>query len=162
MQPESHSTRIGATRMATQDSGFTDPAGWPMPLPMTSEEEMGLDQIDAAIHFGALLVRAAVYTFVYAVADLFGCGRAILTGIWLGDVVSHVVQLAWNRRDTLVQGLAELALLGIVFLFVRSQLVWPQEPPLRAILGLAAFGVFSSRIGGSLFTQLGPGARGFA
>lgn len=133
-----------------------------MPAWMTTDRELGLDHVDTAIHFGALLLRAVAYAFVYAIADLYDCGQAILTGVWLGDVVGHLVGLCWQWRDGIAQVLAELALLGLVFLFVRSQLVWPEELPLRAILGLAAFGVFSARVGGTLFTQLGPSERGFA
>lgn len=129
---------------------------------MATDRELGLERVDAAIHFGALLARAAAYAFVYAIADVYDCGRAILTGVWLGDVIGHLVGLAWQWRDAALQVLAELALLGVVFLLVRSQLVWPEELPLRAILGLAAFGVFAARVGGSLFTQLGPSESGFA
>lgn len=133
-----------------------------MPTPMATDRELGLDHVDAAIHFGALLARAAAYALVWSVADLYDCGRAILTGVWLGDVVGNLIGLAWQWRDAAAQVVAELALLGLVFLFVRAQLVWPDELPLRAILGLAAFGVFSGRVGGSLLTQLGPSERGFA
>lgn len=129
---------------------------------MATDRELGLEHVDRAIHFGALLARAFAYAFVYSIADAYDCGRAILTGIWLGDVAGHLVGLVWQWRDELAQVAAELALLGIVYLFVRSQLVWPHELPLRAILGLAAFGVFASRVGGSLFTQFGTGERGFA
>lgn len=129
---------------------------------MATDDERTLERVDAAIHLGALLARAAAYAFVYAIADVYDCGRAILTGVWLGDVGGHLVSLCWQWRDAAAQVLAELALLGIVYLCVRSQLVWPDDLPLRAILGLAAFGVFASRLGGSLLTQLGPGERGFA
>ncbi|MBL9076708.1 MAG: hypothetical protein JNL08_04340 [Planctomycetes bacterium] len=129
---------------------------------MATDRELGLEHVDAALHYGALLGRAAVYAFVYAIADRYDCGRALLTGIWLGDVVGHLVTLAWQWRHELLQVAAELALLGVVWLFVRSQLVWPNELPLRAILGLAAFGVFVSRVGGSMLTQFGAEERGFA
>ncbi|MBX3464040.1 MAG: hypothetical protein KF830_12780 [Planctomycetes bacterium] len=129
---------------------------------MATDEELGLDRVDAAIDFGALLLRAGGYAFVYSVADAYDCGRALLTGIWLGDVGSHLVDLAWRGREALANTLAELGLLGVVFLLARAHLVWPEEPALRAILGLAAFGVFASRLGGTVWTTLGPGHRGFA
>lgn len=129
---------------------------------MATDDERVLQRVDATLHLGALLARAAAYAFVYAIADVYDCGRAILTGIWLGDVVGHLVGLCWQWRDAAAQVLAELALLGVVYLCVRSQLVWPDELPLRAILGLCAFGCFASRVGGSLWTQLGPSERGFA
>ena len=129
---------------------------------MTSDEELGLDRADAAFRFGGLLLRAFVYTFVYAVADFHDCGRALLTGLLLGDIVGHLTALLWQWRDGLVQVLAELALLGLVFLWVRSQMVWPEDLSQRAILGLAAFGVFAGKVGESLFTRLGPSAQGFA
>lgn len=133
-----------------------------MPTAMASDRDLGFEQIDAAIHYGALLIRAVAYAFVYAVADLYDCGRALLTGIWLGDVAGHLLELVWLRRDAWLQAVSELLLLGVVWLFIRSQLVWPVELPLRAILGLAAFGVFASRLGGTWFTVLGANHRGFA
>lgn len=129
---------------------------------MASDEQLGFERVDAAIHLGSLLLRAAAYAFVYGVADRYDCGRALLTGVWLGDMIGNLIGLAWRWRETVVQALAELALLLVVFLFVRSQLVWPDELPLRAILGLAAFGVFAAKVGGTVLTHLGPDARGFA
>ena len=129
---------------------------------MVSDEDLGVHHVEAAFRFGGLLLRAGVYAFVYAIADRYDCGRALLTGLLLGDLLGHLLSLAWQWRDGLVQVLAELGLLAIVFLFVRSQMVWPDELPLRAILGLAAFGVFASKIGGSLLTHLGPSERGLA
>jgi len=38
----------------------------------------------------------------------------------------------------------------------------PTMLPLRAILGLAAFGTFAARVGSTLLTQIGPSQRGFA
>lgn len=134
----------------------------PMRATMATDEDLVFDHVDTAIHFGALLARAAAYAFVYAIADVYDCGRAILTGVWLGDVAGHLFGLAWLWRDALVQVLAELALLAVVYMCIRTQLVWPAELPLRAILGLAAFGVCSTRVGGTLLTQLGPSERDFA
>ena len=129
---------------------------------MATDQELGLHRVDAAIHFTGLVVRAAIYAFCYAIADVYDCGRAVLTGLLVGDVAGNLLALLWEWRDGLLQAAAELALLGLVFLFVRSQLVWPDDLALRAILGLAAFGVFAAKIGGTLLTQLGPSQRGFA
>ncbi len=125
------------------------------------EEQIG-HRVDAAFHWMGLFVRAGVYAFVGSIAVHFDCGRAVLTGLLVGDFAGHLVSLAWQWRIGIANAVAELALLGLICLWARAQLVWPEELPLRAILGLCAFGVFASRIGGSLLTQPGPSERGFA
>jgi hypothetical protein len=129
---------------------------------MATDEELGLHHADAAFRYAGLLVRAVVYSLCYAAADAYDCGRALLTGLLAGDIAGNLIALLWQWRGALLQAGAELALLAMVFLFVRSQMVWPDELPLRAILGLAAFGVFASKVGGTLLVQLGPSERGFA
>jgi len=129
---------------------------------MTSTQQ-GLEvRIDAAIGYGALLVRALAYLALYATVDHYDCGRAMLTGALAGDVGSRLVSIAWQWRDEPLHFCAELLLLGVVFLFVRSQMVWPDDQALRAIVGLAAFGVGSVQIGGELLTRLGPRQNDFA
>jgi len=130
---------------------------------MTSTEHgLTVQRVDAAIRFGGLLVRALAYAGIYAIADRYDCGQAILTGVLAGDFLSRLVSIAWEWRDGMLQFAAELALLLLVFLFVRSQMVWPEDLALRAIIGLAAFGVFSAQIGGTVFTRLGSSENGFA
>jgi hypothetical protein len=129
---------------------------------MATDEELGVRCVDAAFHWTGLLVRAAIYTFFWSVADTYDCGRALLTGLLVGDIAGHLLALLWQWRDGMLQIAAEIALLGLVWLFVRTQTIWPDEPSLRAVLGLAAFGVFVGKVGGTLLTQLGPTERGFA
>jgi hypothetical protein len=129
---------------------------------MATEEERIFERVDAAFHWSGLLVRAGIYAVLIAVADLYDCGHALLTGLLLGDLVGQLTALCWQWRDHLMGALGDLVLIGIIFLFVRPQLVWPEEPALRAILGLAAFGVFAGKVGGSLLTHLGPREREFA
>jgi hypothetical protein len=133
---------------------------------MTSTEQ-GLEQdveqrVDAAIGYAALLVRALFYAGIWATVDHYDCGRAMLTGVLVGDIGSRLVSIAWEWRDGLLQVGAELLLLAIVFLFVRSQMVWPDDPAMRAIIGLAAFGVGSVQVGGQLLVRFGPRRSGFA
>ena len=128
----------------------------------TTDGGLTVQRVDAAIRFGGLLVRALAYAAIYALADRYDCGRSILTGVLAGDIGSRLVSIAWEWRDGLLQFAAELVLLLLVFLFVRSQMVWPEDLALRAIVGLAAFGVFSMQLGGAVFTRLGPSENGFA
>jgi hypothetical protein len=129
---------------------------------MTSTQQ-GLEQrVDAAIGYGALLLRALAYAVLYAMVDHYDCGRAMLTGALVGDIGSRLVSIVWQWRDEPLHFCAELLLLGVVFLFVRSQMVWPDDQALRAIVGLAAFGVGSVQIGGELLTRLGPRQNDFA
>ena len=129
---------------------------------MTSTQSLTVQRVDAAVGYVALFARALAYAAIYAVADRYDCGRAILTGVLAGDIGSRLLSIAWEWRHGLLPVAAELLLLGIVFLFVRSQMDWPDDQALRAIVGLAAFGVGSVQIGGALFTRLGPSADGFA
>jgi hypothetical protein len=57
---------------------------------------------------------------------------------------------------------AEFAVLGLIWLWVRGELIWPSDHAQRAIIGLVAFGVFASRCGGSLMTRIGTNENGFA
>lgn len=126
------------------------------------EEHVAFARIDTALQVTALLLRAGAYALVGGLADHYDCGHAILTGVLTGDLAASLAALVWQRRDHAVQTIAELTMLGVIYLFVRGDLVWPVEPAMRAILGLAAFGVFVSRTGGAMLTDLGPRERGFA
>ena len=119
------------------------------------------NRIDSAIQVSALLLRAAIYGVVGGFAGNYDCGQSILTGLLIGDLGASTLSLLWERRDHLAQLIAELAMIGIIYLWVRSDLVWPDDPAQRAIMGLAAFGVFTSRCGGSLLTRIGPSETGF-
>ncbi len=124
---------------------------------MNAHDEPLGRHIDAAIDVVALLLRAGAYLVIALAAERFDCGRALRTGIVTGDLAASVLALALQRRDCLAQAFAELALLALVFLWVKSRLVWPHEPPDRAILGLTAFGVFAARAGRAVMARLGPG-----
>ncbi len=69
----------------------------------------------------------------------------------LGQAMTHIL------RDGrfLLFCLASL-MVGIVYLMVRSMIEWPDDPAMRAIMGLSAFGLFVGHVGGSLLTKLGP------
>jgi hypothetical protein len=135
----------------------------PMVSSMAATDEIELcNRVDAVIGYSGLVLRALAYTFIAVIADQYDCGRALLTGVLAGDMLSRLFALALDWRDQWISVVSELILLGIVFLFVRSSLVWPDEQAMRAILGLAAFGTFSAQVGGSLLTRLGPGENGFS
>lgn len=125
------------------------------------DEQLG-SHIDAAIDVASLLLRAGIYAVAALVAGHYDCGRALLTGLVVGDLAATALALAWQWRDAVMQSFAELALLALVFLFVRAQLEWPHEAPDRAILGLCALGVFAARAGRTVLTHLGPSENGFA
>lgn len=130
--------------------------------PVRMEEQAAFERVDTAVQVTALLLRAGAYALVGGLADQYDCGHAILTGVLTGDLAASVAGLVWQRRGHAAQTVAELVLLGIVYLAVRGDLAWPAEPALRAILGLAAFGVFVTRTGGAMLTDLGPSKSGFA
>lgn len=127
-----------------------------------ADQEITIQRIDAAIGFAGLFARVLAYSAVAALANQYDCGRAILTGIFAGDLLSRVVALGLEWRDSRVAVAAELLLLGIVFLCVRTWLWWPEDQAERAIVGLAGFGVFAGQVGGSLLTRLGPSDDGWS
>lgn len=135
----------------------------PMVPSMSAADEIEIsNRVDAAIGYTGLVLRALAYAFIAAVANHYDCGRALLTGVLAGDLLSRFFALALDWRDQWIPVASELILLGIVFLFVRSSLEWPADQAMRAILGLAAFGTFSAQAGGSLLTRLGAGENGFS
>ncbi|MCK5942601.1 MAG: hypothetical protein KAI24_11560 [Planctomycetes bacterium] len=119
-------------------------------------------RIDAAITLTGVLIRAGAYALVGSVASRYACGQAILTGLFLGDVAASLLRVVLPPRELLAQSLAELGLLAVVYLWARADLVWPADTPTRAILGLAALGVFAGRVGGTAMTRFGPSEDGFA
>lgn len=121
-----------------------------------AERELTIRRLDAAIGFAGLFARTFAYSAIAALANQYDCGRAILTGIFAGDLLSRLVALGLEWRDSRLAVAAELLLLGLVFLCVRRWLWWPDDQAERAIVGLAGFGVFAGQVGGSLVTRLGP------
>lgn len=113
-------------------------------------------QVDAAFHFGGLLIRAVGYLFVYSIADRYDCGPAILTGVLLGDFIGQIMKVFMSWNLGLLGQLGDLFLIGIVFLMVRSMMTWPDDPAMRAILGLTAFGLFVGHAGNAALTRLTP------
>ncbi len=128
----------------------------------TREEAVIGDRVDAALRIIGLLVRALAYAGIAALAERYDFGRAVLTGVLAGDLLSRLVALAWELRECWIAAAAELALLGLVYLFVRPWLVWPDDPAMRAIVGLACFGVLAGQLGATVFTRLEPHENGFA
>ncbi len=118
--------------------------------------------IEHAIALTGLAVRAVVYAGVATFASGYDCGRALLTGLIAGDLAATLLATAWPGARDRRQLAIELALLGLLFLWVRPGLVWPDDLSFRAIVGLAAFGMFVSRAGGTVLTHLGPRENGFA
>lgn len=110
--------------------------------------------IDAAFEYGGILLRALGYAFLYAVAANYDCGRPLLAGVVAGDLVSHVILLfvRWHHGMATLAG--ELLTTAIVALLVREHLVMPEELPMRAIFGLAAFGTIVGKFPAA-FTSLG-------
>lgn len=120
------------------------------------DEPFGFDAVEAAIQLGGLLLRGVVYGTFAAFADGYDCGRALLTGVFAGDLAATVLAAVWQGRDCLLRLAGELLVLALVFAWVRGSLVWPDDLSQRAILGLAGFGAFVGRTGGHALTRLGP------
>lgn len=112
------------------------------------------DGIDAAFEYGGLLLRALGYTLLYAVAANYECGKPMLAGVIAGDLFSHTLLLfaRWHHGLATIAG--ELLMTALVAVLVREQLQLPEELPMRAIFGLAAFGACIGKFPGA-FTHLG-------
>lgn len=124
---------------------------------MTSlDRTSDMDHVDAAFHYGGLLIRAVGYLAVFVIAKNYDFGAAMLTGVLAGDLLGQSCKVVTNLSHGLLPQLCELAFLGLIFLFVRGMLVWPDDPAMRAIAGLAAFGLIVGHVGGSMLTRLGP------
>lgn len=118
-------------------------------------EAVTFERVDAAVRTTGLLLRAIGYAAIGGVAAHYDCGQAILTGLLFGDLAGSLAGLVVRHGQGALQGLAELALLGIVLLWVRADLTWPDDQALRAIAGLSALGVFAGRLGGNVLTRFG-------
>ena len=110
--------------------------------------------VDTAFHYTGLAVRAVGYLAVYALADRYDCGPAILTGVLLGDFLGQAIKVFVNWHNGLLAQIADLFLIGVVFLFVRSSMTWPDEPAMRAILGLSAFGLIVGHTGNLMMSRV--------
>ena len=110
--------------------------------------------IDAAFEYGGLLLRALGYAALYAVASNYDCGKPMLAGVLAGDLVSHTILVFVRGFHSLATIASELALTVLVLLLARDQLALPDELPMRAIFGLAAFGACIGKFPGA-FTTLG-------
>ena len=128
---------------------------------MDAHERLGA-AVDAVLGTAAFFVRAACYAALAVAADHYDCGRALLTGVVLGDLAASGLAFALQPREHVVVALAELLLLAIAFVWVNSCLAWPATAPDQALLGLAAFGVFAARAGRSVMTRLLPSESDFA
>lgn len=129
-------------------------------LPMP--DQATIQKLDTAISFAGLLIRVGAYAVVGGFAGHYACGQAILTGVFLGDLAASCLRVFVQPKENAAQFVAELALLGIVYLWARGDLVWPPDSATRAIIGLAALGVFAGRAGGTTLTRFGPSEDGFA
>lgn len=118
--------------------------------------------IDAMLSGALLLARAGLYAVTALLAGDHEFGRALLAGIVIGDLAASAFALLWRECEHAALLFAELALLAIAYLWIRSRVPWPHEPPDQALLFLAAFGVFAARAGKDALTRIGPGESDFA
>lgn len=96
--------------------------------------------VDAAFHYGGLVVRAVGYTVLYAFAAHYELAQPVLAGVLCGDAFGQVCLLAKRGRGDLPAVAGDLLALTVVAWCVREQLAWPDDPALRAVFGLAALG----------------------
>lgn len=109
-------------------------------------------QLDSAFHVGGLVVRVVGYAALAAVASHYDFGRALLAGLFYGDLAATAMFV--RGAAGLIDTAGELLLLLLVALCVGGMLRVPEDAAQRAVLTLAALGVFTSRIGHELMTRM--------
>jgi hypothetical protein len=112
-------------------------------------------RIDTTFGVAGLLVRAIVYGIVGSFAQRYDCGPAMLAGTLFGDLAATLVRAAWSFRTCVWQCAGELLLFASVAAWCRALLLVPECQAQRAILGLAALGVFVGRVGKEALGRLG-------
>ncbi|MFY9345355.1 MAG: hypothetical protein WAT39_22885 [Planctomycetota bacterium] len=124
---------------------------------MTATDHAFAERVaDGTLQTARLVVRLIVYGLLGAATHRYDCGQALLTGVLAGDLLASAARAVWQWQEGLRAAGAELAVLAIAWLWVRSDLVWPADQADRALLGLAAFGVLTARLGATALTRLGP------
>jgi hypothetical protein len=96
--------------------------------------------LDAAFHYGGLVVRAVGYTMLYAFAAHYELAQPVLAGALCGDVFGQLCLLVRRGRSDLPAVTGDLLTLAVVAWCVREQLAWPTDQGLQAVFGLAALG----------------------
>ncbi len=129
---------------------------------MSTSTPLPLPTIAGGLHVGGVLLRGAVYALLATFASRYDCGQALLGGVVAGDLAASVLAAVWNWSSDRRAALVELAILAVAFLWVRAWLVWPEDPADRALFGLAAFGVFVARAGGTALTRIGSDHDGWS
>jgi len=123
---------------------------------MTSYDEPAvLRATDATFHYGGILLRALGYLGLWVIARDYDFGAAFLAGVLAGDIAGQLLKVVTRWRDEPLAESGELLFLGLVYLCARSVLVWPPDPAMRAIAGLALFGALSAHVGGTALVRLG-------
>lgn len=128
---------------------------------VTAADPIPTLRLETGLYAAGVVLRGAAYALLATFASRYDCGQALLGGLLVGDLAAAALALAWRNLDAWRLALAEFAVLALVFCWVRTQLVWPDDPAQRAILGLAAFGVFAGRAGSTAWTRLGPSENGW-
>ncbi|MBL8732356.1 MAG: hypothetical protein JNN13_08305 [Planctomycetes bacterium] len=111
-------------------------------------------QLDSAFHVGGLVVRVVGYAALAAVASHYDFGRALLAGLFYGDLAATAAAMFVRGAAGSIDTAGELLLLLLVALCVGGMLQAPDDNAARAVLTLAALGVFTSRIGKELMRRL--------
>lgn len=123
---------------------------------MTAADHALTDRlVDGAFGAVGLGARVLVYGLVGSFANRYGCGPALLTGALVGDFAGSVVRTIWVRNHGLGLVVIEWVVLVIAWLWLQDQLRWSADPADRALLGLAAFGVFAGRVGSAALQSTG-------
>lgn len=129
---------------------------------MSTSTPLPLPTIADGLHVGGVLLRGAAYALLATFASRYDCGQALLGGVVAGDLAAALLTAGFRWSTDRRQVLVELAVLAAAFLWVRGWLVWPEDPAQRALFGLAAFGVFVARAGGTALTRIGADHDGWS
>lgn len=99
------------------------------------------------MHAASLLLRTAAYSTAAAAISGAPFGPSFLFGVLLGDLAGSLAQSRTAVKTAPVSAMAQIALLTGFTAFGWSQVGWPANSELRALLMLGAFASFAARIG---------------
>jgi hypothetical protein len=116
------------------------------------------DRIDRAIDAAIMVARVLGYVLVWWLAARHPIAAVVMGGMFVGDLIGRAVAvaIALVHGEPVGRALGEIGLVLGAWLLLGGRAAWPDDPAERALLGLAAFGMFAATTGRAFWTHLLP------
>ncbi|MFT7536472.1 MAG: hypothetical protein ACI85K_002426 [Hyphomicrobiaceae bacterium] len=119
--------------------------------------------IDAMFNLTGLLLRAAVYSFLWHATSYSDTAVMVLAGSFVGDALASVIHIFWDEAGHRSETAAELVLLLVVFLWFSSSMTWPAIFTASAMqFWIVAGGVTAIRLRRGMLKAVGPNDYGWS